>query len=206
MSTTIIKQGDPLWTQLTDPTSPLYNKDAVGAMYAEVKLDDLDAIIAASVRIVQELPVTTILNAGISAVEKQDAVLAALYSEMDKQTEHLEDINEAIDALNDLRDTIVDSDKDLAAMTNKSDLEALFEAENNTEMLSIIRNGNNLTIDEIDTLIDELTTMQSSAGATNEDMSLKLNDAASTRSALFTQLQTLLQTLMQTLRQLSQFS
>lgn len=60
-----------------------------------------------------------------------------------------------------------------------------------------------LTLENIDELLKNLSTVQSSQGAVNEDLSLRLNQAASERSAIFSQLQTLLQTLMQTIRQLS---
>ena len=61
-----------------------------------------------------------------------------------------------------------------------------------------ITKGTNLTLEQLETLQKNLSTAQSSQGALNEDISLRLNEAASKRSAIFTQLQTLLQTIMQT--------
>lgn len=63
-----------------------------------------------------------------------------------------------------------------------------------------------LTIEQINTLQANLSTTQGSVGALNEDLSLKLNQAASQRSAIFAQLQTLLQTMMQTMQQLSRMN
>ncbi len=62
-----------------------------------------------------------------------------------------------------------------------------------------------LTTAQLETIQKNLSTAQSSQGALNEDISLKLNEAASKRSAIFTQLQTLLQTLMQTRNALSRW-
>ncbi|MDL2290697.1 hypothetical protein LJC09_01150 [Desulfovibrio sp. OttesenSCG-928-F20] len=59
------------------------------------------------------------------------------------------------------------------------------------------------SLEKLEELMKNLSTVQSSQGAVNEDLSLRLNQAASERSAIFSQLQTLLQTLMQTIRQLS---
>ena len=55
------------------------------------------------------------------------------------------------------------------------------------------------------TMQKNLSTAQSSQGALNEDISLKLNEAASKRSAIFTQLQTLLQMIMQTQQTLARW-
>jgi hypothetical protein len=62
-----------------------------------------------------------------------------------------------------------------------------------------------LTYQELDTLQMNLSSAQSSQGALNEDLSLKLNEAANVRSAIFTQLQAMLQTIMQTRAQLARF-
>lgn len=81
--------------------------------------------------------------------------------------------------------------------------EALAELGKKGLQLGGTKASDKLDVSKIETLQANLTTMQSSQGALNEDMSLKLNQAASQRAAIFTQLQTLLQTLMQTLQQLS---
>lgn len=150
-----------------------------------------------------------VLKSGIWAVEAQDTVLAARMQEMTTQSKTLQDINDAMKIITELKAQMQKKGSEscnLDATAHKK-LKDLLEGLKGSCKLSLdgttVITTKSLPLAEAETLLSRLTTLQSSQGAANEDLSLRLNQAASERSAIFSQLQTLLQTLMQTQRQLS---
>ena len=158
------------------------------------------------VRTVEQLTMISVLNAGIGAVRAQDEALATLYSQMTSQTETLTDINDVLQELNTLKQTLRDGGG--TSGTLSADAQKKLQDLINNKLVSVadgFKVTDGLTLEGIETLQSNLSTAQSSQSALNEDLSLKLNQAASSRAAVFTQLQTLLQTFMQTMMQLSRF-
>lgn len=130
-----------------------------------------------------------LLGVGKQAVQTQDEIFNAEFKNQVEQLQALKDINTVLDAVN----------------TAKANGTQLSEA--NQTLLEKLKTEGKITYDEtwklgdldaakLETLRGNLTTAQSSQSATNEEASMKLNEAANARSAIFTQLHTLLQTMM----------
>ncbi|MDR2161745.1 MAG: hypothetical protein LBO77_06375 [Desulfovibrio sp.] len=129
-----------------------------------------------------------------------DDELAGLYTQMAKQTQKLQDFNEMQQDLNTLLAKERASETILA-----TDTQRLAELATKYPELGIKTTPANgvffiygtVNIANLETWQKNVSAQQSSLGAVNEELTLTLNQKASERSAVFTQLQTLLQTMMQ---------
>jgi hypothetical protein len=128
---------------------------------------------------------------GMRSVEAQDKILADFYSQMSDQTQKLQDLNDLQMTINDMLQTLRDGGEIPAATIKKYD-----------ELIAKFpdlgaKYTSSTGIAQLETVQKNVSAEQSSQGAINEELTLKLNQAASQRSTIFTQLQTLLQTIMQ---------
>ncbi|MDR2892608.1 MAG: hypothetical protein LBV80_05940 [Deltaproteobacteria bacterium] len=177
--------------------TPLFNADG---NVTGIQLTDASGAVLET----REIIALNTLSAGIAAVKAQDNTLAMLWGQMEEQTTALNDINDILQTLGNEKKSLQDDAGKTGASLDADTVAKLKElAGKHGLQLGDIDLGKELSISDLESLQSNLATTQSSVGALNEDMSLKLNQAASQRSAVFTQLQTLLQTMMQTLQQLS---
>jgi hypothetical protein len=115
-----------------------------------------------------------------------------MYTQMAEQTQKLQDFNEIQQLLNTLL-AALRAGEDIESSRPK-ELERLRELSNKYYEFDIYAP---YTIARMETWQKNISSQQSSLGAVNEELTLTLNQKASERSAIFTQLQTLLQTMMQ---------
>lgn len=145
-------------------------------------------------RITHTLKLSTVadfaLHVGKEAAQLQDQRFLAEYQAQVEQLQALKNLNAALEAVN----TALAGDRKLSAET-RALLTQLSEAKKIT--LDEAWKLDDMSAEQLETLRSNLTTAQSSQSATNEEASMRLNEAANARSAIFTQLHTLLQTLMQ---------
>ncbi len=131
-----------------------------------------------------------LLDIGKTAANSQDEIFNREFKDQVGQLQALKDINTVLDAVNTAK----------AGGTQLSpENQKLLKELKDSKKISYDDKWDisNLDAEKLETLRGQLTTAQSSQSATNEEASMKLNEAANSRSAIFTQLNTLLQTLMQ---------
>lgn len=138
------------------------------------------------------------LNVGKEAAQLQDQRFLTEYQAQVKQLQALKDINTALEGVN----TAKAGDGKLSAAT-----QTLLDKLNTEGKITLGKDWklDDMTAEQLETLRSNLTTAQSSQSATNEEASMRLNEAANARSAIFTQLHTLLQTLMQATQSLARW-
>ncbi len=139
-----------------------------------------------------------LLGIGKQSAEAQDSLFNEEFKGQVAQLQALKDLNTVLEAVNNAKANggqLGDTDKKMIQKL-KTDGKITYD---DTWDLS------KLDAEKLETLRGQLTTAQSSQSATNEEASMRLNEAANARSAIFTQLNTLLQTLMQTNQNLARW-
>ncbi len=131
-----------------------------------------------------------LLDIGKTAANSQDEIFNREFKDQVGQLQALKDINTVLDAVNTAK---------AGGTQLRPENQKLLKELKDSKKISYDDKWDisNLDAEKLETLRGQLTTAQSSQSATNEEASMKLNEAANSRSAIFTQLNTLLQTLMQ---------
>lgn len=146
----------------------------------------------------------------VASVLGQDDVLQGYLDEMTAQTRTLTDINDLLQSISSIKSNLQQGKAAYDGLSiTQAELTQKLESLAAAGVTGLAASFPNATasdiITQLESLQSSLSTAQSSQGALNEDLSLRMNQAASSRAAMLTQLQTLLQTIMQSRQQLARF-
>lgn len=162
----------------------------------------------------KDLVLESLLYSFMGSVAAQDGVLQDYMDEMDKQAETLALINDFMRILDDIKARRLNDSQTLwnGSIKTGADVPLRSHAELVSYIASLVGGGiisesdlGDLSVEKVEALQAKLSTAQTTYGSLNEELSLKMNQAASSRTAMLTQLQTLLQTIMQARQQLARF-